>query len=139
MRIKVCVLFAFFALAAPARPQNAVIAGSPPPTAKGFTFQPLERTPELLVLLATDCMAPEDYDAAKKLLVAAQKPGGLPLRFARFERSAPVEIAGPFRNVAELQAALRKLKPVDEPNVCPPAADFFANLTTALAPEPLLF
>ena len=119
-------------------PTSAPVSAATPAGEVPVRFQKLERTPDLLVLLAADCLNAEDYDGIRKSIAGLWKAGpeATPVRFALFRPGLPLDIAGPFRSASELQTTLRKLKAPIDTMACLTGSEFFERLAEALAHEP---
>jgi tetratricopeptide (TPR) repeat protein len=97
---------------------------------------PLVHSPKLVIVLAKDTLLREDYEETRRFIASVYKSShaATAIRLATLSHGITVDVAGPFRSAAELQAVLHNTGPDTDPISRPDAAKFIDELAQSLEP-----
>ena len=98
----------------------------------------LDPSPDLLIAIAKDTLAQDDYPEIRRLIASLYKSlhSDTIVRVAILRQGAGLEIAGPFRSAAELQTVLRRTTPDSESPTVRDAGLFIPALADGADPDP---
>ena len=105
------------------------------------TVSLLDRSHNLLIAIAKDTLAMEDYPEMRQLIASLYKTlhADTIVKTAVLRAGGDLDIAGPFRSPTELQNLLRKIAPDSESPSMRDAVAFITTLADKLDPDPPLW